>query len=121
MVRASFVAAHLGEDPVEAFLSLMAVPFDPLQVEDLRLEMARMSFGFLALAHESGTGEHCTPDQVAAPGEHVAEALSGAGRRATGSISCAAQAVSEAMIPYLATGPTRAVQLVDRTQDLLTR
>jgi hypothetical protein len=56
----TFVAAHRIEDGVEAlvaFLSLLAVPLDPLrhQVEDLRLEVARPPLGVLALADQRAT------------------------------------------------------------------
>src|SRR5262245_5285401 len=59
----SFVAAHLGQDVVEAvvaFLRLSAVPIDPLrhQVEHLRLEVARPTLSVLALADEARLGEH---------------------------------------------------------------
>ena len=58
-----FVAAHLGQDGVEAvvaLLGLLAVPLDPLrhQVEDLRFEMARPPLGVLALAHQARVGQH---------------------------------------------------------------
>ena len=58
-----FVAAHLGQDGVEAvvaFLGLLAVPLDPFrhQVEDLRFEMTRPPLGVLALGHQAGVGQH---------------------------------------------------------------
>jgi len=57
------VAAHLGEDGVEALVALLgslAVALDPLrhQVEDLRLEMARPPLRVPGLAHQAGVGKH---------------------------------------------------------------
>jgi hypothetical protein len=57
------LAAHLGEDGVEAFVALLglgSVSLDPLrhQVEDLRLEVARSPLGVPALGDQAGVGEH---------------------------------------------------------------
>ena len=108
VVGGSFLAAHLGEDGVEALvalLGLLAVALDPLghQVEDLRLEVARPPLGVLALAHEAGVGEHLDvlgdrldgdvvgigqlPHRGVADGEaghHVAAASDRRGRRRLG-------------------------------------
>jgi hypothetical protein len=57
------LAAHLGEDVVESFVSflgLLAVAVDPLrhQVEDLGLEVAWPPLRVAALGDEPGVGEH---------------------------------------------------------------